>query len=220
MQIAPAPVIHLLHEATHAILATQSTQMPGYPYGTAVPLVVDAAQQPWLLISSLAEHTRNLLADSRASLAVVEPGSANVQDAARATLLGRIEAAEPGPALRQRYLRYQPEAGQYLQLDFRFFRLQVERIRFIGGVGRMGWLDAADWTAAATLDAELETRLLARWPATATGHLLGLDRLGIDYETAGGRRRRRFDKPLDDSEIADQLDALAAEPGQGRSVAG
>lgn len=78
MQITPAPVIHLLHEAPHAILSTHSTQQPGYPYGTAVPLVVDEAQRPLLLISALAEHTKNLLADARASLAVVEPGCANV----------------------------------------------------------------------------------------------------------------------------------------------
>ena len=88
MKIAIAPVIHLLHEAPHAILSTHSTQMPGFPYGTAVPLVLDESHQPIFLISALAEHTKNLLTDARASLAIVEPGKTNIQDAARLTLIG------------------------------------------------------------------------------------------------------------------------------------
>ncbi|HEX6736201.1 MAG TPA: pyridoxamine 5'-phosphate oxidase family protein [Azonexus sp.] len=208
MQIPLASVIHLLHEAPHAILSTHSTQLPGYPYGTAVPLVVDAAQQPWLLISALAEHTRNLLADPRASLAVVAPGAANVQDAARTTLLGRIEAAQPSPAFLQRYLRYQPDAGQYLALDFQFFRMRIERVRFIGGVGRMGWLDAEAWRAASVLAEDDELRLLAQAPATTTLRLLGLDPFGIDYAAGDIRRRKRFETPLSATEIAGLLGDL------------
>ncbi len=208
MQIPLAPVIHLLHEAPHAVLSTHSTQLPGYPYGTAVPLVVDAAQQPWLLISALAEHTKNLLADARASLTIVEAGATNVQDAARATLVGRIEPGQPGPALLRRYLRYQPDAEQYLALDFQFFRMTVERIRFIGGVGRMGWLDATAWQAAHVLAEDDEQRLLARAPATASLRLLGVDPFGIDYEAAGTRRRKRFDSPLSGEEISGLLGDL------------
>lgn len=212
MQIPLAPVIHLLHEAPHAILSTHSTQLPGYPYGTAVPMIVDAAQQPLLLLSALAEHTRNLLADARASLAVVEPGATNVQDAARATLLGWIEAIEPSAAQQQRYLRYQPDAEQYLQLDFRFFRMHVQRIRFIGGVGRMGWLEADTWQAASVLSEDDEERLLARTPATASLRLLGIDPFGIDYEAAGARRRKRFDSPLSGEEICGLLGDLPPTP--------
>jgi hypothetical protein len=210
MQIPLAAVIHLLHEASHAILSTHSTQLPGYPYGTAVPLVVDEAQRPLLLISALAEHTKNLQADPRASLAVVEAGQANVQDAARATLVGRIEPFQPTAELVQRYLRYQPDAEQYLQLDFMFFRLQVERLRYIGGIGRMGWLDAQTWQAAAALDAAEESRLLAEAPQTPGSRLLGVDPLGIDYEIGGRRRRQRFADPLSAGAIASQLKALAA----------
>lgn len=207
MQIPPTPVIHLLHEAPHAILSTHSTQQPGYPYGTAVPLVVDEAQRPLLLISALAEHTKNLLADARASLAVVEPACANVQDAARATLLGRVEPFEPTAGLVRRYLRYQPDAEQYLQLDFRFFRMQVERVRYIGGVGRMGWLEAAGWASVSMLSEAEEAQLLADAPACA-GRLLGVDSLGVDYAVDGVRRRRRFEGPLASGEIARQLSAL------------
>jgi hypothetical protein len=46
-------------------------------------------------------------------------------------------------AAQARYLRYQPQAADYLALgDFRFFRMEPARARFIGGFGRMGWVDA------------------------------------------------------------------------------
>jgi heme iron utilization protein len=211
MQITPTPVIHLLHEASHAILSTHSTQQPGYPYGTAVPLVVDEAQRPLLLISALAEHTKNLLADARASLAVVESGCGNVQDAARATLLGRVEPFEPTAELVRRYLRYQPDAEQYLQLDFRFFRMQVERVRYIGGVGRMGWLDAAGWQSVDLVSEADEVRLLAvaaPAPDCPDRRLLGVDALGIDFAIDGERRRLRFPSALAPADIAGQLTAL------------
>lgn len=211
MQIPLASVIHLLHEASHAILSTHSTQLPGYPYGTAVPLVVDEAQRPLLLISALAEHTKNLLADPRASLAVIEAGQANVQDAARATLVGRIEPFQPRPELVQRYLRYQPDAEQFLQLDFQFFRMQVERIRYIGGIGRMGWLDAGSWQTTDVLSEDEETRLLALEPPSV--HLLGIDPFGIDYITGGTRQRQRFESALPADEIGKCLQRLL--PTQG-----
>lgn len=197
MQIPFSQAVQLLHQTRHAVLGTHSTQLPGYPYGTAVPLVVDGQHRPLLLISALAEHTRNLLADSRASLAVVEDGRDNVQDAARITLLGRCERFEPSPELVERYLRYQPAAEQYLQLDFMFFRLLVERARYIGGVGRMGWLETADWQSAEKLTPAEEKCLLEEGAALmpAQAQLLGIDAFGIDLEHGGRRLRRQFVQP-------------------------
>lgn len=193
MQIPVVSAIHLLHETETAVLATQSTQMPGYPYATAVPLVVDAAQRPLLLLSALAEHTRNLLADPRVSLAVTDDRATDgVQNAARMTVLGTCERFEPSPATVARYLRYQPLAEQYLQLDFMFFRLHIERVRFIGGVGKMGWLDAPVWQEVATLAPEMEDALLAEAALPDEGRLIGLDAYGVDYERGGGRQRQRF----------------------------
>jgi predicted GIY-YIG superfamily endonuclease len=213
MQLALAPLIHLLHSAPHAVLSTHSTQLPGFPYGTAVPLVLDERQQPLLLISAPAEHTKNLLADPRASLAVVEPGRANVQDAARVTLVGRCEAFEPTAEQVQRYLRYQPDAAQYLALDFRFFRMAVERARYIAGIGQMGWLEAAAWQAVDVIAGDKESALLGQAPVAAETRLLGVDAWGIDYETAGGRQRQRFDCPLSGEQIGRQLASQTAAPG-------
>lgn len=95
MKLELSPVINLLHSTAVSTLATQSLQMPGYPYATLVPNVLDEQHQPILLISALAEHTKNLLADPKVSISVAETGTANLQDGQRLTLVGDAEQFEP-----------------------------------------------------------------------------------------------------------------------------
>lgn len=206
MQIAIESVIQLLHEASHGVLSTNSTQLPGYPYGTAVPLVLDQEHRPVLLISALAEHTRNLMSDTRASLAVVGSGQRNVQDAARVTLVGRFEPFVPGQQLVDRYLRYQPAAAQYLQLDFSFFRLDIERARYIGGVGNMGWVEQVSWHKLDLLTPDEEVALLAMAKELPQGiRLLGIDAYGLDYEAGDQQLRNTFGSPQRYPDLAKAL---------------
>ncbi|MCC4118596.1 CREG family protein [Aromatoleum toluclasticum] len=194
MKITVAPVIHLLHEAAHATLATHSTQLAGYPYATALPCVVDEAQRPLFCISLLAEHTKNLLANPRASLSVVGTENGNIQAGARVTLIGDVERFEPSADLVARYLRFQPDAKQYLELDFAFFRLQPRRIRYIGGPGKMGWVEEERWAELPVLPDTVEAGLLQQLAGSvpAGTHLLGIDCFGIDYAVNGRRARQRF----------------------------
>lgn len=194
MKLDLAPVINLLHSATASTLATQSLQMPGYPYATVVPNILDEQHRPLLLISALAEHTKNLLADSKVSLSVMESGIATVQDGKRLTLVGDAEHFEPSQELIARYLRYVPEAEQYLQLDFMFFRIQPKRLRYIGGVGKMGWLEADTLEAGNKLSLAAEAELLgeAEVLAPRSVTLLGIDPFGIDYIADGFRDRREL----------------------------
>lgn len=207
MRIPTPCLIHLLHEMPFGVLSTHSGQMPGYPFGTAVPLVLDEAHRPILLISALAEHTRNLLTDPRASLAVVDSRTPNVQDASRATLVGRFLPFSPEPALVDRYLRYQPAAEQYLSLDFGFFRMQVERVRYIAGVGQMGWIDPEQLSEAAQFSYDEEVGILGslRGRDTTGRRYLGLDPYGVDYEHQGMRLRHAFAQPLAAEDIAAAL---------------
>jgi len=212
LQIAIESVLQLLHETSLGVLSTHSTQLPGFPYGTAVPLILDHEHRPILLISALAEHTRNLLADARASLAVVEGNQRNVQDAARVTLVGRFEPFVPDAPLVDRYLRYQPAAEQYLQLDFSFFRLAIERARYIGGVGKMGWLDKEGWRDLVRLSPDEEATLLAATKELPKGiRLLGIDAYGLDYEAAGIQCRKPFAGPLHYPALAGILREVVAQ---------
>ncbi len=194
MKLDLAPVINLLHSAAASTLATQSLQMPGYPYATVVPNVLDEQHRPILLISALAEHTKNLLADPKVSLSVMESGIANIQDGQRLTLVGDAEQFEPNQKLIARYLRYVPAAEQYLQLDFMFFRIIPKRLRYIGGVGKMGWVEADTLEVANKLPLTDESSLLSEAGAVAPRNvtLLGIDLYGIDYVVDGFRDRREL----------------------------
>lgn len=195
-------VLHLLHGASSGTLATHSLQLPGYPFASALPFAPDEAHRPLILISGLAEHTKNLVADCRASFLV--NGSAEaLLSGPRMTLLGDALAVDASAELQARYLRYQPDAEQYLALgDFAFFVLQPKRVRTIGGFAQMGWIEEADWNAAAVLtladEAALIQDLLGELPPRV--RLLGLDCYGIDIERQGKRERQRFPTLLDSVE--------------------
>lgn len=188
-------VSQLLHAAVSGSLATQSACMPGYPYASALPFALDEQHRPVFLISRLAEHTENLIANRRASLLVSGAGGDDVLASARLTLVGDVTRFEPSPELLARYLRYQPSAERYLMLgDFAFFRLMPKRARFVAGFGRMGWLEASDWTGAAVLplaeEAAIVEELVDEQPSGL--RVLGLDRYGFDAVRDGLRERRQF----------------------------
>lgn len=130
-------------------LCTLATEPDGYPYGSFVTVAFDEGN-PVFLVSTMAEHTRNLQEDSRASLLVAETGSDDPLANGRVTLLGPCTRVD-GDAGRARiaFLATHPNAAYYVDFgDFAFWRLRVESIRYIGGYGRMSWVEAVDWHAA------------------------------------------------------------------------
>lgn len=204
MNIPIGAVIDLLHLAADGTLATHSTTMPGYPYGTAVSHVPDESHRPVLCISRLAEHTKNIIADSRVSYAVTPPGTSDIQNAPRMTLVADAEPFEPHPAFIERLLRYQPSAEPLLGLDFSFFRLSPRRVRYIGGLGKMGWIDGSAWSTISSLSSSDEQTILRERCASQTRgtRLLGVDRYGLDLELKGRRQRHRFpNAPLETDDI-------------------
>ncbi len=129
----------LLESQQHGVLATLSARHAGWPFASVTPYALTEDGQPILLLSQLAEHTRNVLADPRASLFVQAPGE-DPQAVARVTLLGRVEATD-GDTLRALYLARHPEATDYFSMaDFGLYVLRTETARFVGGFGDMGWI--------------------------------------------------------------------------------
>ena len=139
----------LVAQNTTGTLCTLAIEPDGYPYGSFVTVAFDAGN-PVFLVSTMAEHTRNLQRDPRASLLVAERGSADPLANGRVTLLGpcaRVE--EDGGTARGAFLATHPNAAYYADFgDFGFWKLRVDAVRYIGGYGRMSWVDAADWHAA------------------------------------------------------------------------
>lgn len=206
--------IHLLHAVSSGTLASHSVQLPGYPFATALPFIPDERHRVIFLVSSLAEHTRNLLADRRASFLVAGHNEQNPLAGARMTLVGDAVRIDAPPELVTRYLRYQPDAEQYLSLgDFAFFQLTPKRVRHIAGFGQMGWVEESDWAQAAVLPLADEAICLRE---LAGAHppgmrLLGIDCYGADIERHGKRDRVRLPQPLESPQkIAGSMHRLLA----------
>jgi putative heme iron utilization protein len=213
MNVTLNAVVNLLHQSAHGALATHSKQIAGYPFATVLPFVADDQHCPVFLVSSLAEHTKNLVADPRASFLITEPGAQSVLTGARLTLVGDAGRFDATPALVARYLRYQPDAEQYLELGgFSFFRFVPKRVRLVAGFGHMGWIEEEAWCAAASLALEAEQRQLAQLGDAVPGvRLLGLDCYGCDGEVAGVRGRWEFaDGPVSAESVADATRPLLA----------
>jgi hypothetical protein len=130
-------------------LCTLAIEPAGYPYGSFVTVAFERGH-PVFLISALAEHTRNLARDSRASLLVAESGAADPLANGRVTLLGPCTRVDgDGGSARDAFLAVHPHSGYYAGFrDFGFWTLQVEFVRYIGGYGRMSWIGKDDWQAA------------------------------------------------------------------------
>jgi heme iron utilization protein len=200
---AHAP-LDLLHRVALGTLATHSRQPQGFPYPTILPFAPDARHRPAILVSRLAEHTRNLEDDARAGFLVADAPDCNVLDANRVTLLGAFERIDAPPLFVRRYLRYQPDAERYLALgDFSFWSLSIERMRYIGGFGMMGWLDGDELDPLDPLAFDEELALLEHFDAhprrPGEVELLGVDRYGADFRIGGARTRHRFDAPATDT---------------------
>lgn len=136
-----------------ATLSTLSLDPPGMPFGSVITYGLDGVGRPSFFVSTMAEHTRNLDADPRASVLVVEdtPAGADPLASGRVTLLGEVaEVADPNEraAARDAYLAANPSAFYVDYGDFRCLRLEVTSVRYVGGFGRMGWVDVEAYAAA------------------------------------------------------------------------
>lgn len=141
----------LLARESIGTLSTHSVKHPGWPFGSVMPYALTADGSPVFLISGMAIHTQNVLADPRASLLVMQSGNeSDPQGMARVTLLGTVSRVDAvSDELRQAYLGRHPNAKHWIEYsDFGFFRLDVTQVYFVGGFGAMGWIAKDDYALA------------------------------------------------------------------------
>src|SRR5262245_12343390 len=116
--------------------------MPGSgdPYCSLVNVATAADGSPLLLISRLAVHTKNVLADPRVSLMIDERKAGDPLQGARVMLMGTAAATED-PQARRRYLDRQPEAEMFAGFaDFAFYRVTVKAAHLVARLRRIGRL--------------------------------------------------------------------------------
>ncbi len=133
----------LLNHQGVGVLSTHSIDVPGYPFGSIAPYTLNYDGEPIILISDIAQHTRNIKQNNRVSLTVFDPGSNDPQSGGRLTWIGDATAVDPADTTtRDRYLRYFPSAESYFEThDFSFYRIGLRRARFIGGFGQIFWIE-------------------------------------------------------------------------------
>ncbi|HEX3953030.1 MAG TPA: DUF2470 domain-containing protein [Stellaceae bacterium] len=202
----------LIRGCGHAALGTS---LAGRPYVSLVAMACDMAASPLLLLSDLAQHTRNLSADPLVSLLVENTeGLADRLAGSRLTLLGRIERCDDPAAAR--FAARHPTSAVYAGFaDFHLYRVTVERGHLVAGFGRIAWIEGEDLrfgmdtTALAAAEAEIiahmnadhadaiavyAERLLHKpgdgWQMTA------IDPEGFDLRLGGDTARLDFAAPV------------------------
>lgn len=123
-----------------AALATRLAA-DGVPYASLAMVALDAACRPLLLISDLAEHTKNLEREPRASLLFdATAGLDSPLTGARVTVLGELARCDDRAAL-SRYIRRHPDAELFSGFaDFGLWRMSVTRAHMVAGFGAIHWI--------------------------------------------------------------------------------
>lgn len=135
----------------YAVISTNSFSMPGYPGGSVVGFAPDDNGRPLFFFSTMSTHTTDLLKDGKCSLTVASKEFKGAADG-RVNLLGTamlIDDEEEKVAARAIYKKKHPGAFWIDFGDFKFFRMEVEHVRFVGGFARAGSLTAEEYAGAA-----------------------------------------------------------------------
>lgn len=185
-QVAAAARNLMLSEY-QGVLSTHSLDAPGYPFGSVAPYCLDRKGRPMILISAIAQHTKNINANPKVSLIVMERDADDSQEHGRVTYLGEARPLPPEDEdAPSRYYRFFPEARDYHKThDFDFYRLELHRARFIGGFGRIHWVERDDFLRDNPFDGEAETR--------------AIEHMNKDHGDALKRYCRWGDIPLNDA---------------------
>jgi heme oxygenase (biliverdin-IX-beta and delta-forming) len=203
-------VRRLMRSSDRAALATSLGD--GAPYASLVLLGLDLDATPLLLLSDLAEHSRNIARDARVSLLIDGTiGLADPLAGSRVSLLGRVEIRDDGRLL-ARFAAHHPSAADYASFaDFRLYRMTVERAHLVAGFGRIRWVDggeivlAGDTSVLGTAEPSIIAHMnedhadaVDRIAGRETGRqeagwrMTGIDPEGADFRRAGDIARVAF----------------------------
>lgn len=191
----------------------------GNPFCSLVNTASLPDGSPLLLISRLAVHTQNLLADAGVSLLLSERGAEDPLTLPRVSLLGHAEPVAEAEldGARMRYLAAHPQAEAFVGFtDFSLWRIAIARAHLVAGFGRIVDLpgetlliataDAADLLAAEAGAVDhmnrdhadairlYATRLLGA--ADGDWRLTGLDPEGADLALGSQTLRLNFPQPV------------------------
>lgn len=132
-----------------AVMSTNSKSDPGYPGGSVVGFAPDKEGRPIFIFSGMSSHTQDLLANSKCSVTIAAKEFKGAADG-RVNLMGECTLVPPEEfdACKATYLQKHPNAFWVEFGDFNWFRLEVKKIRFVGGFARAGSVTPEEYTNA------------------------------------------------------------------------
>ena len=122
-----------------AVISTNSKAMDGYPNGSVVAFAPDEDGNPLFVFSGMSSHTQDVLADPRCSLTVASKQFKGAADG-RVNLMGKttLLSKDEKEAAKAVYLKKHPGAFWIEFGDFNLFKMEIEKINFVGGFARAG----------------------------------------------------------------------------------
>ena len=222
----------LFQSRCNGVLSTQSVDLEGYPFGSITPYCFDDKGRPVILISTIAQHTRNIDANHKVSLLSHDCIESDVQAAARVTYVGNATRIDDNAAA-ERYYRFYPQSkGFHKTHDFHFYVIDCVRVRYIGGFGEIYWIDSHDFLSDNPFSSEEERHIIEHMNSDhqdALNHycalfslpydsehlptLVGIDRDGCHLRIKDHLARITFDAPINNPmEARTTLVELARRP--------
>lgn len=128
-------------------VATLSTNYKGTPFGSIVPYILDKQGRPVIFASSLALHAQNIKDDAKCSVMMFKIDKDNIFNSSRITFIGKMVKLKGEQAeLKKAYVEKYKEAEDFIDFeDFAFYRLEIEKIYYIGGFGDIQWIEVEDY---------------------------------------------------------------------------
>ena len=172
---------------------TLATSLRGAPYASLVLITADLDASPLLLLSDLAQHSRNIAFEPRVSLLLDgTTGYQNPLTGPRLTVIGQARAVED-PRRLARFTTHHPTSAVYSGFaDFRLYRVAVERGHLVAGFGAIHWIEArdllfaADPAALAAAEPEILRHINEHHADAVADYARGLlGRAGADWRMTG-----------------------------------
>ncbi len=213
----------LFNAMSSGVLSTLSVRLDGFPFGSVVPYSLDDQGLAVILVSTIAQHTKNIIADNRCSITIVNDED-DVQANGRLCIIGNMEkVADHEITVKERYYRSFPKSKSYHEThDFHFYRLNPIDIRYIGGFGAIHWLNPKDFQVSNPFQGKEEDYIINHMNSDhqkdlnfycshfkqieiseeESVRMTGIDSLGFDLFVGDKKIRFSFDEPISTTQEA------------------
>ena len=140
--------INIYRSQNQGILSTFSHSKENYPFGSFVTFISGLDRTTYLYLSDIAEHTKNLKYNPKACITLSNVSTIrDKQDSERLSIIGDLKKLNTDlKYYKNRFESFFPESKKYSDFhSFNLYRLEIKHLRWIGGFGKIAWLNVKLW---------------------------------------------------------------------------